>query len=980
MPINGFARQLGLCENERRWGNTRQLYRHPSLRNGHVTSESGISYTRRIEAKLRVRVHGPEVKDSDAYRSRGEDPALKYELFDYQEAAASAVSKHLIKAARDYADDTDEQTAVVLAAPTGAGKTVIATAVVEASLDGDESTPGIDGATFLWVTDDPSLNRQTLHKMMAASSVLAPNRLITIENDFDEELFAAGRVYFLNIQKLSSSATLSKSRVDGRTYSLWETISNTVMKRPHGFAVVVDEAHRGMSTARRTRDTIVTQIIGGGTTDRPAVPVVLGISATPKRFLSTMAELSRSTRSHTVRIEDVRASGLLKDQIVLGHTRGVDAAESTLVRHAVRRVREYDRKWAECTRSTGEPSVRPALVVQVADKPTSRELGDLVGTIIEEWPEITAANIVHTFADHTSVDAATHPIAWCPPEDIQDREDIRVVLCKTAITTGWDCPRAEVLLSLRVAKDIDLITQVMGRMVRTPLARRITTDEDLNAVHCILPKFDQAAVDAIAERFRAGDDETLAVGATIITDPVELTRNPHLDDPSSHRTTNAGERSTEPDLGFMLQEERSLAATASASSPLTSTLPVTAKQASYQPGQTPTDGLFADPTEGQALRPNGSKNVFDVIASLPSYTIPRRSFRSPIARLMNLAILLAAVHDGRAIRPHAQAEARNALLAVIDTHRANLEAADQLDAIRARAASTRLFERSVSLGSLDAPPGDSETVINLDARGIGILMDRARVALPEGLANAYANRLADSDAKVTDAILTTIAVASDPLLPAQLDARASQLVEEWFIAYGSAITRLPAVEQDHFDRIKRESDRPLLTAITLPTRRIDNSEGTAWERHLLSDTDGTYRVSLSDWEEHVLQAELAAGAVAWYRNPPSGRHSLQVPYITSAGVGGLAPDFIFVSRVGGELVADLIDPHGAHLADAVPKLRGLTAYASKHAASFHRVQSIAKFGDTYLMLNHLDEGTRTAIEAYKGADATELFHQHGIKY
>jgi len=45
--------------------------------------------------------------------------------------------------------------------------------VVEASLDGDESTPGIDDATFLWVTDDPSLNRQTLQKMMAASSALA---------------------------------------------------------------------------------------------------------------------------------------------------------------------------------------------------------------------------------------------------------------------------------------------------------------------------------------------------------------------------------------------------------------------------------------------------------------------------------------------------------------------------------------------------------------------------------------------------------------------------------------------------------------------------------------------------------------------------------------------------------------------------------------------------------------------------------------
>ncbi len=39
--------------------------------------------------------------------------------------------------------------------------------------------------------------------------------------------------------------------------------------------------------------------------------------------------------------------------------------------------------------------------------------------------------------------------------------------------------------------------------------------------------------------------------------------------------------------------------------------------------------------------------------------------------------------------------------------------------------------------------------------------------------------------------------------------RASHIVEQWFKDYGGAITRLPpAPEQERFDRIKRESDRP----------------------------------------------------------------------------------------------------------------------------------------------------------------------------
>ena len=58
---------------------------------------------------------------------------------------------------------------------------------------------------------------------------------------------------------------------------------------------------------------------------------------------------------------------------------------------------------------------------------------------------------------------------------------IRVVLAKEAISTGWDCPRAEVLYSERPASDATHIAQVIGRMVRQPLAHRIATDDALNS-------------------------------------------------------------------------------------------------------------------------------------------------------------------------------------------------------------------------------------------------------------------------------------------------------------------------------------------------------------------------------------------------------------------------------------------------------------------------------------------------------------------
>ena len=771
---------------------------------------------------------------------------VKYELFDYQEVAVAAISKHLIRATRDHGEDPDERAAVVLAAPTGAGKTVIATGVIEASLDGDESTPGVQDATFLWVTDDPSLNRQTLQKMLDSASNIKFNRLTIIENDFDEEVFAPGRVYFLNIQKLSAKATLSKSRVDGRTFSLWETIENTIVQRPNGFVVVVDEAHRGTTTAAasgRNRETIVSQIIGGGATDRPAAPIVWGISATPRRFLGAMADTGRTTKQHTVRIEDVRASGLLKEQIVLGHTQGVDAAESALIRFAVQRVQLYDQKWAAYTSATGEPAVHPALVIQVTDKPTSTELATLIGTVLEEWPGIGPDAIVHTFADHVAVTAGGHEIPWCPPEDIQDRTEVRVVLCKTAITTGWDCPRAEVLLSFRVARDLDLITQVMGRMVRTPLARRIDTDQDLNAVHCILPKFDKTAVSAIANRFQVGDDETLASGTAVIIDAVELARNPILA-PVPAPALDVATRTASPVHVGPLSDDFALASvdetTAAFASQAQSVQPETSSMSSIAAQERPeAGGLFgADATPVHDLSTAAPSSVFDVIGALPSYTIPRRTLRSPVDRLTQMAILLAGQHDGVTIDPRAPSKARAALVSVIDEHRTVLEESGELDGLVRGAGITRLFEHTVGFANPSAASTDTSSELVLDSRGVQILMKRAEALLPQGLANAYVKRLAERDDQIHQAQLTTIALAGDPTLPSALKNRASHFVEQWFKEYGGAITRLPATEQERFDRIKRESDRPLLTTITLPSNKTESASGTAWERHILSDTDG----------------------------------------------------------------------------------------------------------------------------------------------
>ena len=77
------------------------------------------------------------------------------------------------------------------------------------------------------------------------------------------------------------------------------------------------------------------------------------------------------------------------------------------------------------------------------------------------------------------------------------------------------------------------ITQLLGRMVRTPLARRIPGNEILNSVYCLLPFFDHNTATAVAGRLMKGitdreDDDGVGggEGRRILLDPVELTPNP----------------------------------------------------------------------------------------------------------------------------------------------------------------------------------------------------------------------------------------------------------------------------------------------------------------------------------------------------------------------------------------------------------------------------------------------------------------------
>lgn len=198
---------------------------------------------------------------------------MKFTLKDYQDEAVLDVLANLKKARKRWRADGDKH-AFSLTAATGAGKTVMAAAVFEALFHGDD---GFEfdrdpGAVVIWFSDDPSLNEQTRFRLMEASDRLRHTDLRVVEHPFSLPKFEAGKIYFLNTQKLGKNSLLVRgfdgeddllARPDAQAFTIWDTVRSTIEDPALTLYLVLDEAHRGMSRESGERSTIVQRLING---------------------------------------------------------------------------------------------------------------------------------------------------------------------------------------------------------------------------------------------------------------------------------------------------------------------------------------------------------------------------------------------------------------------------------------------------------------------------------------------------------------------------------------------------------------------------------------------------------------------------------------------------------------------------------------------------------------------------------------------
>ncbi len=435
-------------------------------------------------------------------------------LFPFQEVALADLHKKIGRAHLLWSEDNPQ--IISFSAPTGAGKTIIMTALFEELLYGIADEMADPDTIIVWLSDSPHLNEQTRLKIESKSDKIRVGDLVTIDSSFSRETLEPGHIYFLNTQKLGSDKLLT-TRYDSHEYTIWETLTNTVEKAAKHLYLIIDEAHRGTMQSKQAENkaqSIMQKFVKGSKEDGLCImPLVIGVTATPQRFDALVSGTASTVHKVVVSPADVRDSGLLKDYILLHIPEVALTADMTTFEEAVRNWMDKCSRWQQyCVREKEAQTVEPILVIQVEDgngREVSRtDIGACL-TVIENalGRKLVTGEVVHTFNDHGNLDYGDLVIQQIEASRIQEDNNIKIVFFKKNLSTGWDCPRAETMMSFRGAQDYTFIAQLLGRMIRTPLARRITSDASLNSVVLYLPYFDKDTAQTVIQALR--DNETV---------------------------------------------------------------------------------------------------------------------------------------------------------------------------------------------------------------------------------------------------------------------------------------------------------------------------------------------------------------------------------------------------------------------------------------------------------------------------------------
>lgn len=899
---------------------------------------------------------------------------MKEDLIPFQQTAVSKLLAEVNSSAAYRKIDGRPQV-IAFRAPTGSGKTIVMTTVIENILNGTETTVEQPEAIFVWLSDSPQLNEQSKTKIITKADKIRPNQCVTIEDDsFDQEMLDDGMIYFLNTQKLGKSSRLVNNG-DSRTYTIWQTLQNTARQKGDHLYVIIDEAHRGMHDRDAAKATTIMQkfLKGSEADGLEAMPIVIGMSATDDRFRRLVGNISSVRHDVDVRPEEVRSSGLLKDRIIITYPEQDSIDDMVILQAAADEWKDKCEHWNYYCETQHSPQVRPVLVIQVEnrsnDGASATEIGECLSRIeARTGAKFSEYEVVHTFGQTATIEAGGLNIHHVDASDIADNKKIRVVFFKENLSTGWDCPRAETMMSFRHAQDATYIAQLLGRMIRTPLHHRISVDETLNEVRLFLPHFNRDNVESVMKALQ--DEEGSDIPADVegesygndsretwgyrprayrrTIDPNQTTLNfaqsldvpgdPLFEEPEN-KTDSPAEKPTtnihNPSVKAIVISDNESQDAAAASQTADSDIP----DAKEEPEQLAlTMGIDREAIADFINR-----------AALITYEIKPFKTTDYLPSLIKLASLIKNTGlDTQALRGVQQDGIR-----MIEEYIRKLKDNGEYDNLSAEVKKLNLSWKVFDAFG-KAVNADKEYIYYTSSdEDIDRKFRIAEKILGDfGLGSAYGVSHFDLE-NPYEYMVHVILFAADKDCVDKLHLYAKDKFNEISDAYRLKFAHMQSDnDRKKYDAIISSGNEVSKHSFHLPEqiRPMVDQNGEKYYNHFFVNEDAGYaKIKLDSWEKAVIDEESKRkDFICWIRNPPSPKGwGLCLKRQDGDIFKGFYPDFLIVRNIPGTgYVVDILEPHRSDLTDNLSKAKALAAYIQDQpTAPIGRLQLIREGKD-----------------------------------
>ncbi len=347
---------------------------------------------------------------------------------------------------------------LVLKSPTGSGKTIMLAQFLR-DIVSDPRFAGNDVA-FVWFSFSEDSYEQSKKKLFDYYGGASELDLIDL-NDLSREKLHQNDVFFINWQKIKGKSKDSrKLRRENEQGLTFDNFINETHEAGRKIVVIIDEEHIGSDTD------LALEVVDGLIKPK----ITLRVSATPK-YIPTRAETAGYVE---VKRSDVVEAGLIKEKIVF-------QTEEDLKQKAVKKL-DQDEMLLELAYAKRQElidlykklgvEVNPLVLIQLPnDDQASKETSDTTKqTIVLEYLKRKGVK-----SDEIAV--------WLSKEkeNLEDLEKhnspVSFLLFKQAAATGWDCPRASVLVMFREIKNPTFAIQTVGRILRMPFGTHFANPE-----------------------------------------------------------------------------------------------------------------------------------------------------------------------------------------------------------------------------------------------------------------------------------------------------------------------------------------------------------------------------------------------------------------------------------------------------------------------------------------------------------------------